>query len=68
MLVVSIVELDENTRAVQAYFREMMAVPVDDSDAPFLLRYSSMIKAMLVTHAKVNKMGKLVNLRRREAG
>jgi hypothetical protein len=68
MLVLSIVELDQNTRVVQVYFKQLMAVPVDETDVPFTLRYSSMIKAMLVTHAKVSNMGKLVNLRRREAG
>ncbi|MET4210652.1 hypothetical protein [Bradyrhizobium sp. LA2.1] len=67
MLIVSIVELAENTRVVQVYLQQTMAVPVDDNDVPFLLRYGSMIKAMLVTHAKVSNMGKLVNLRRREA-
>jgi hypothetical protein len=67
MLVLSIVELDQNTSVVQVYFKHLMAVPVDETDVPFTLRYSSMIKAMLVTHAKVSNMGKLVNLRRREA-
>jgi hypothetical protein len=67
MLVLSIVELDHNTRAVQVYFKELIAIPVDETDVPFTLRYSSMIKAMLVTHAKVSNMGKLVNLRRRKA-
>jgi len=65
MLVLSIVELDQNTRVVQVHFKQLMAVPVDETDVPFTLRYSSMIKAMLVTHAKVSNMGKLINLRRR---
>ena len=68
MLVVSIVELNQATRVVQVYFKELITVPVDDSDVTFLLRYGTMVKAMLVTHAKVSNMGKLVNLRRREAG
>lgn len=67
MLVVSIVELDENTRAVQVYFRELMAAPIDDSDIPFVMRYATMVKSMLVTHAKSSNMGKLTNLRRRES-
>lgn len=67
MLVVSIVELDQNTRVVQVYFKQLIAVPIDETDVPFTLRYSSMVKAMLVTHAKVSDTGKLVNLRRREA-
>src|SRR3954454_16571501 len=58
MLVLSIVELDQNTSVVQVYFKHLMAVPVDETDVPFTLRYSSMIKAMLVTHAKVSNMGK----------
>jgi hypothetical protein len=65
MLVISIAALDENTRVVQVYFKELMAVPVNDSDVPFLLRYGTMVKAMLVTHAKISNMGKLLNLRTR---
>jgi hypothetical protein len=68
MVAISIVEMDENTRVVQVYFKELMAVPVDDSDVPFLMRYGSMVKAMLVVHAKTSNMGKLVNLRKRGAG
>jgi hypothetical protein len=67
MLLLSIVQLDQDTGVVQVYFKRLMAVPVDDNDIPFTLRYSSMIKAMLVTHAKVSNSGKLINLQRREA-
>ena len=67
MLVVSIVGLDQDTRVVQTYFKELMTVPANDSDIPFVMRYVTMVKSMLVTHAKVSNMGKLVNLRRREA-
>ncbi|MDB5605101.1 MAG: hypothetical protein JWP25_2001 [Bradyrhizobium sp.] len=67
LIALSLVELDGNTRVVQVYFKELMTVPVNDSDVTFLLRYGTMVKAMLVTHAKVSNMGKLVNLRRREA-
>jgi hypothetical protein len=66
MLVISIVELDQSTRIVQVYCKQAMAVPIDEADVPFTLRYSSMIKAMLLTHAKASNMGKLINLRRRE--
>ena len=61
MLVVSIVEMDQDTRVVQVYFRELMTVPIDDSDIPFVMRYVTMVKSMLVTHAKVSNMGKLVS-------
>jgi hypothetical protein len=67
MVAISISQMDENTRVVQVYYKELIAVPVDDSDVPFQLRYAAMVKAMLVTHAKVSNMGKLVNLRRRGA-
>ncbi|RYH40211.1 MAG: hypothetical protein EON54_18435 [Alcaligenaceae bacterium] len=68
MVAISIVEMDENTKVVQVYFKELMAVPVDDSDVAFLMRYGSTVKAMLVVHAKASNMGKLVNLRKRGAG
>jgi hypothetical protein len=67
MVAISLVELDEHTRAVQVYFRQLITVPVDDSDVPFLMRYGAMVKSMLATHAKISNMGKLVNLRRSEA-
>ena len=38
-----------------------MTVPIDDSDIPFVMRYVTMVKSMLVTHAKVSNMGKLVS-------
>jgi len=67
MIGLSLVELDENTRAVQVYFSELLTAPTSNSDVPFLMRYGAMVKAMLVTHAKTSNMGALLNLRRSEA-
>jgi len=67
MVALSLVNLDENTRVVEVYFKQLMVFPSDDTDVQFLMRYGAMVKAMLVTHAKVSNMGKLVNLQRRDA-
>ena len=67
MLALSLAQLDEDTRAVTVYFKQLMTVPSDDSDLPCMLRYSAMVEAMLETHAKLGEMGKLLNLQRREA-
>ena len=65
MVALSLVHLDENTRTTQVYFKELLPAPVDDSDLPFLMRYGSMVKAMLLTHAKTSDMGRLLNVRKR---
>jgi hypothetical protein len=62
MLVVSIVELDEHTRAVQVHSRETMAVPTDPDDVLFVLRLTSMIRAMTWTVAATSNMGECISL------
>lgn len=62
MLIVSIIELDDNTRAVQVHSRETMAVPTDPDDLPFVLRFTSMVRAMAWTVAGTSNMGECVSL------
>lgn len=62
LLVVSIVELDDNTRAVQVHSRETMAVPTAPDDLPFVLRLTSLVRAMAWTLAVTSDMGECVSL------
>jgi hypothetical protein len=62
MLVVSIVELDANTRAVQVHSRETMAVPTDPNDVPFMIRFVAMVRASAWTVAAISSMGECVSL------
>jgi hypothetical protein len=62
LLVVSIVELDDNTRAVQVHSRETMAVPTGPDDLLFVLRFSSMVRAMAWTLAATSDVGECVSL------
>ena len=62
LLVVSIVKLDDNTRAVQVYYKETMAVPTDPDDVPFTLRFTAMVRAMAWTVAATSNMGECVSL------
>lgn len=65
MLTVSLVGIDEETKIVKVYLKQLMVPPIDDTDVQFLMRYGAMVKAMLGTHSRSSNMGKLVNLRRR---
>jgi hypothetical protein len=56
-LAISIVALSEATRAARVYLSETVAVPTDDSDLPFMLRFVAMVKAMIWTHAATGNMG-----------
>lgn len=62
MLVLSIVELDHNTRAVQVYARETIALPIGPDDLPFVIRFSAMLRAMAWTLAATSDMGECVSL------
>jgi hypothetical protein len=64
-LVLSIVELDDNTKIVQVYLRQVMPLPANEHDVQFLIRYDATVRALLVTHAKSSNMGRLTNLHRR---
>lgn len=67
MLLVSIVELDDNTRVVQVHSRETMAVPTDPDDVPFVLRFTAMVRAMAWTLAATSNIGECVSLPGRPA-
>ena len=62
VLTVSIIELDDNTRAVQVHSRETMDVPTGPDDLPFVLRFSSMVRAMALTLAATSNLGECVSL------
>jgi len=62
LLVVSIVALDDNTRAVQVHSRETMAVPAEPDDMQFVLRFTSMVRAMAWTLAATGNVGECVSL------
>ena len=61
LLVVSIVKLDINTRAVQVHSRETMAVPTSPDDLPFVFRFTSLVRAMAWTLAAISDMGECVS-------
>lgn len=65
MVVVSVVSLDDNTRAVQVYSRDAMPVPRDPNDWPFVLRFSAKVRATVWSLAATSKMGDCVSLPRR---
>jgi hypothetical protein len=62
MLVVSIVELDQNTGTVQVYSSETIAVPTDTNDVLFMIRLVAMVRASAWTVAETSNMGECVNL------
>jgi hypothetical protein len=62
MLVLSIVALDQNTRAVRIYCRETISAPTGPSDLPFMIRLSAKVRANAWTLAVTEKMGECVSL------
>jgi hypothetical protein len=62
MLVVSIVALDETTRAVQVHSSETIAVPTDANDVLFMIRLVAMVRASAWTVAATSNMGECLSL------
>ena len=66
-ITVSIVGLDDSTRAAQIHSRETIDVPTGPDDLPFVLRFSSLVRAMAWTLAATSDLGECVSLPGRPA-
>jgi hypothetical protein len=62
VLIVSVVSLDENSRAVQVYMRDTMDVPSGPSDLPFAIKLSAKVRAIAWSLAATSNMGECVSL------
>ena len=58
----SLVEQDENTRAVKVHFNETMPIPSGSSDLQFSLRFAAKIKAMAWALAATTNLGECASL------
>lgn len=65
-LVISIVELDDNTRAVRVHSKETMPVPTGPDDLPFVLRFSALVRAMAWTLGATSNVGECISLPKRQ--
>ena len=62
MILLSVVELDSNTQAVQVFARELMPVPSGPDDFPFMVRLSAKIRATAWSIAATSGFGECMSL------
>lgn len=62
VLLVSVAELDQNTRATRVHFRETMPVPKGPHDLQFAIQFSAKVRAIAWSLAATSGMGECVSL------
>lgn len=62
-VVVSLVHLDDRTKHVEVFFRDVIPFPTGPHDFPFSVRISSLMRAMAWAVARTAGMGVCVDLR-----
>lgn len=62
VLLVSLAQLDKNTRAVAVHFKDTLAYPTGPHDVPFMINLATKVRSMAWALAVTGGMGECMNL------